>query len=115
VARLLAQALLAVGAVIDPEIIVIGGGIGSRAELFERVRALLSTVPVALRVEPSALGTRAVVIGALSHAVQSIWQPAESAGERGVPAWPSPQVAHGLRSRGVRSTDLITFMRCRAR
>ena len=40
-ARLLVLAISAVQAVMDPELIVLGGSIGMRSELVERVRALL--------------------------------------------------------------------------
>jgi predicted NBD/HSP70 family sugar kinase len=69
VARLVAQALMAVGAMADPDIIILGGGIGSRVELLTRVQALLSEIPFAVRVRSSLLGTRAVVVGALSLAL----------------------------------------------
>jgi predicted NBD/HSP70 family sugar kinase len=73
-ARLLAKALVAVGAIADPEIIVLGGGIGSRMELLERVQALLSALPFAVQVRPSSLGTRAVAVGALRLAVEHVCQ-----------------------------------------
>jgi len=65
VARLLAQAILAVVAVVDPELVIFGGGIGSQPELLERTRGHLArclTEPPECRI--SALGNRAGVVGA---------------------------------------------------
>jgi predicted NBD/HSP70 family sugar kinase len=67
-ARLLAQALMAVSAIADPELVVLGGGIGSRAELLERLKVHLEALPIPIQVQSSAIGTRAVVLGALSLA-----------------------------------------------
>jgi predicted NBD/HSP70 family sugar kinase len=73
VARLLLQALLAVKAVFDPELAVLGGSIGSRAELVARTRDLAQRyVPNTLRIEASALGSRAAVVGAVGMAVQRL-------------------------------------------
>ncbi len=63
-ARILAQALMAVRALVDPELIVLGGSIGARTELVERVRALIASSPVDLAVRASSLGSRAVLVGA---------------------------------------------------
>ncbi len=74
VARLLAQALMAVRALLDPELVVLGGSIGSRPELVERVRALLAgfmTEP--LRVEASPLGGRAALLGAVGTALSTLY------------------------------------------
>jgi predicted NBD/HSP70 family sugar kinase len=70
-ARLLAQALMAVRAVIDPQLIVLGGGIGSRMELVERVRRALAIRYAAepLAIAPSALGGRATIVGAIGTAL----------------------------------------------
>jgi glucokinase len=57
----LAHALLAVQAVLDPELVVFGGGIGSRVDVVARVQGRLAR-PLALRV--SALGERAGAVGA---------------------------------------------------
>jgi predicted NBD/HSP70 family sugar kinase len=84
VARVLAQALMAVAAVADPDLIVLGGGIGSREELLVRLRAHLAPFPVSFRVQLSALGTRAVVVGAVSaaHAGLCLRLLTTSAGQR---------------------------------
>ncbi|PSC06080.1 ROK family transcriptional regulator [Alsobacter soli] len=74
VARLLAQALMAVRAVLDPELIVLGGSIGARPELVDAVRSLLPRfMPEPLRVEPSALGSRAAIVGAVGTALLALY------------------------------------------
>ena len=70
VARLLVQALMAVRAVADPELIVLGGSIGRRAELVERVRALIQRyMAEPVPVVASALGNRATILGAIGMAL----------------------------------------------
>lgn len=61
----LARAVLSVGAVLDPALVVFGGGIGSRPEIIDRVRAALERfcVPVP-ELKISLLGNRAGAIGA---------------------------------------------------
>jgi predicted NBD/HSP70 family sugar kinase len=71
-ARLAAQAIMAIGAIADPGLIVLGGGIGSRVELLERLNVYLSKLPVASQAQLSLLGTRAAVIGALSLASEHV-------------------------------------------
>jgi glucokinase len=70
--RTLRDVALGVGAVIsliDPGIVVIGGGIGARPGVAETIGGLTATlVPTACRVVASALGDRAGVIGALAYA-----------------------------------------------
>ncbi len=73
VARSLALAVATLGSILDPEIVVMGGSIGIRPELLERVQAALPGAfarPVA--VVPSLLGSRAGLVGALSSAVNSL-------------------------------------------
>jgi len=73
--EILAHALLALASMIDPELIVLGGGIGSNPHLLEPVRCALDRVaPWPVRIETSALGPRAGVIGALHHALASLPQ-----------------------------------------
>jgi len=72
-ARTVALALTAVEAIVDPELIVLGGSVGVRIELVERVRSALKTLfarPVDVRV--SALGSRAGLVGAVSLAVNRL-------------------------------------------
>ena len=69
-ARQLAAAIAAVGAVLDPEVVVLGGGIGARQELLDAVRRLLPrSTPFPPRIELSALGNRATLTGAIGVAV----------------------------------------------
>jgi predicted NBD/HSP70 family sugar kinase len=72
-ARILVAAIAAVGAIVDPEMIVMGGSIGARPELVGEIRRLLprctaSPVPV----EISALGSRATLVGALGVALNHL-------------------------------------------
>jgi predicted NBD/HSP70 family sugar kinase len=69
VARILVKALMAVRALVDPEVIVLGGSIGARAELVQRVHAIAAASPIDLAVRASSLGNRAVLIGANSLAL----------------------------------------------
>ena len=71
-ATVLASAIRAVHALLDPELIVLGGGIGCRADVAERVQAALAahgTPPP--HVERSRLGEDAGLLGALALAAQS--------------------------------------------
>lgn len=72
-ARLAAVAIGAVVAVLDPELIVLGGSIGRRPEMSGRVAALLPRLfPKALDVRSSALGDRATLVGALGEALNQL-------------------------------------------
>ena len=72
-ARLLVLAISAVQAVTDPELIVLGGSIGMRSELVERVRMMLPlSVPRHVPVEASVLGNRATLVGALGEALNQL-------------------------------------------
>ncbi|WP_104525426.1 ROK family protein [Blastococcus atacamensis] len=79
-ARYLALALTAVIAVLDPALVVLGGGVGSRPELLDPVRAALTDLGNALvEVRTSALGNRASVLGAIELAhraarLESDWE-----------------------------------------
>ena len=69
-ARVIALAIAAVSAMLDPEIVILGGGIGVRQELVEAVRRILPRcTPSPPRVEASILGSRAGLVGALGVAV----------------------------------------------
>jgi predicted NBD/HSP70 family sugar kinase len=73
VARTVALAATALAAILDPELIVLGGSIGVRAELADRVRAATRSLyarPIDIRV--SALGARAGLVGAVSLAVNRL-------------------------------------------
>lgn len=70
--RLLALAITAVTAVLDPALVVLGGGVGSRPELLAPVRSCLAELgkqPVEVRT--TALGNRASVVGALTLALRA--------------------------------------------
>jgi glucokinase len=66
----IALAAVAVQCVLDPQLIVLGGGIGSRPDFVERVRARIEQLDEsAVRLEPSALGEAAGMVGA-AHAAR---------------------------------------------
>lgn len=68
-AELLARAIVAVVAIVDPAMVVFGGGVGSRPALVELVQGWLPRLGhPAIDVRVSQLGQRATVIGALELA-----------------------------------------------
>jgi predicted NBD/HSP70 family sugar kinase len=70
--RLLALAITAVTAVLDPALVVLGGGVGARPELLDPVRAALADLGKApVEVRTTALGNRASVVGALTLALRA--------------------------------------------
>src|SRR6201999_3725108 len=74
-ARWVALAVVTLQSLLDLEIIVFGGSIGVRPELYERVQRTLPGLfsrPVALA--PSLLGDRAGLIGAVCAAAQALRQ-----------------------------------------
>jgi len=74
-ARLVASAICCIVAVADPELIVLGGGIGQAPGFAEVVSASLRAVaPVQPKVRVSALGTDAVVDGCLAEGTGLAWQ-----------------------------------------
>lgn len=75
-ARYLALALVSVNAVLDPDVFVLGGGIGTRPELLAPLRAWLGRLgcPV-LDIRFSELGHRAPVIGAARLALEHLHSP----------------------------------------
>ena len=80
-ARVIARAVCSVVAVVDPEVVVLGGGIGKAAGLVDAVRAQLAglaPVPVDLRV--SALGAESVVDGCLASGLERAWAYLTAAG-----------------------------------
>lgn len=72
-AKYLALALVAVNAVLNPEIIVLGGGVGSRDELLRPLTSWLTQLgsPV-LDIRRSELGNRAPIIGAARIALDHL-------------------------------------------
>ena len=68
VARSLAVAILAVSAVLDPQRIVLGGSIGAREELLERIRAFMPLcIPNPPECVVSTLGRSAGLLGTISQ------------------------------------------------
>jgi glucokinase len=72
-ARVLATAIAAVNAVVAPELIVLGGGVGANTLLLEPLRGYVAQVVPSpeLRVETSGLGHRASLIGSLAIGLQA--------------------------------------------
>ncbi|MEF2070296.1 ROK family transcriptional regulator [Consotaella aegiceratis] len=69
-ARVVAQAIAAIGAMLDPELVIMGGSIGARAELVDAIRAILPRCsPHPPRIEISKFGNRAALIGGMGVAV----------------------------------------------
>ena len=74
-ARLVARAVAAIVAVLDPERIVLGGGIGRAPGFASRVaEALEGVAAVAPELRVSALGDDAVVDGCLAAGMERAWQ-----------------------------------------
>lgn len=69
----LAHTVAAVAAVLDPDLVVLGGGVGHSADLLLRtVRdTLKSLTPLRPKVAPSALGEDAVLLGAVATALDT--------------------------------------------
>ena len=74
-ARTLAEAILAVSAIVDPERVVLGGSIGARSELLERVRHFL---PLCMPSPPecaiSRLGSRAALFGTIASSLDRLYE-----------------------------------------
>jgi len=72
-ARLLAEAILAVSAVVDPERVILGGSIGARPELLVRVEHYL---PLCMAAPPpcaiSQLGSRAGLYGTIANSLEEL-------------------------------------------
>jgi len=74
-AALVARALAAIVAVVDPELIVLGGGIGRAPGFADKVSdELTQLTPVVPPVRPSALGDNAVVDGCLAVGGDQLWE-----------------------------------------
>ncbi|MBS0365245.1 MAG: ROK family protein [Proteobacteria bacterium] len=79
-ARWVALALVTLQSLLDLDLVVLGGSIGVRPELYERVRLALPALfsrPIAIA--PSALGDRAGLIGAVWAATQALSRRPEAA------------------------------------
>jgi len=73
-ARLVANAICCVITVVDPALVVLGGGIGQAPGLVESITAELAKIaPVMPDVRVSALGTDAVVDGCLAEGTSLAW------------------------------------------
>jgi predicted NBD/HSP70 family sugar kinase len=73
-ARLVAKAICAIITVVDPELVVLGGGIGQAPGFAAAVSAeLRGLAPVLPDVRVSALGTDAVVDGCLASGAELAW------------------------------------------
>jgi predicted NBD/HSP70 family sugar kinase len=73
-ARLVAQTICAVITVVDPDLVVLGGGIGRAPGFAEAVSAELEPIaPVMPAIRVSALGTDAVVDGCLTAGTGLAW------------------------------------------
>jgi predicted NBD/HSP70 family sugar kinase len=73
-ARLVAKAISAVVTVVDPELVVLGGGIGQAPGFSAAVTTELRVLsPVLPEVRVSALGTDAVVDGCLASGADLAW------------------------------------------
>jgi predicted NBD/HSP70 family sugar kinase len=71
VARRVGIAIATVCTVIDPELVVLGGGIGSNASLVGPVRATVAALlPLPARIETSRLGEKAALYGAIAIALR---------------------------------------------
>ena len=95
-ARLVAQAICAIITVVDPGLVVLGGGIGQAPGFAEAVGRELGTIaPVLPELRVSALGTGAVVDGCLASGAELAWgrlmaQVAAAADQVPAPAEPGP-------------------------
>jgi len=74
-AALVARALVSIVAVVDPELIILGGGIGGAPGFADAVRDELARLsPVVPEIHPSALGDDAVVDGCLAVGGERLWE-----------------------------------------
>jgi predicted NBD/HSP70 family sugar kinase len=88
-ARTVALATAAVAAVVDPALVVLGGGIGSQPELLDGVRRWLARIMgVPVRVEISVLGDRASLVGATGVALRAAHRALFGAEPIGAPSLP---------------------------
>ena len=73
-ARHIARAICSIVAMIDPDLVVLGGGIGKAAGLVDAVRTELGRLaPVPTEVRVTALGSESVVDGCLASGLDRAW------------------------------------------
>ena len=94
-ARVIARGLATLAALIDPDVIVLGGSIGHRAELLSEIKTALSQCfPHPLRVEPSQLGKHAALVGGaavgLSHLHHTLFADGLAGVEVSLPQFRAP-------------------------
>jgi predicted NBD/HSP70 family sugar kinase len=72
-ARNIARAIVAVNAILDPELVVLGGAIGMRIELLEPITHWLDRYGAGhINLRQSKLATRSTVVGAVEAAVRAL-------------------------------------------
>ena len=72
---LVAKAVCTVITVVDPDLVVLGGGIGQAPGFLEAVtKQLRQLAPVMPEVKASVLGTETVVAGCLAAGLDRAWQ-----------------------------------------
>jgi glucokinase len=75
-AALVAEAVTVLSLVLDPEVVVLTGGVGGHPAMLQPVRqALARSAPLPVRVVTSALGDRAGLLGALADAAARMASP----------------------------------------
>jgi predicted NBD/HSP70 family sugar kinase len=100
-ALLVAKAVCAIITVVDPGLVVLGGGIGQAPGFAAAVTAQLSALaPVLPEVRVSALGTDAVVDGCLASAAELAWQRLTAMLPSAVPDGVPAAAAHLPRGQG---------------
>jgi predicted NBD/HSP70 family sugar kinase len=93
-ARLIAKTICAVITVVDPDLIVLGGGIGRAPGFAETVTGELERIALVMpAIRVSALGTEAVVDGCLAAGTELAWSRVTTA----LPTPPSPSADGGPR------------------
>jgi predicted NBD/HSP70 family sugar kinase len=96
-ARLVAKAICAIVTVVDPELVVLGGGIGQAPGFAAAVTAQLrGLAPVMPEVRVSALGTDAVVDGCLASGTDLAWKQLTALLPSALPDGMNPAMAQAL-------------------
>jgi predicted NBD/HSP70 family sugar kinase/biotin operon repressor len=84
-ARLLARMIAALGATVNPALIILGGSIGMRPELMPPIRAALAACfPFPVELAHSQLGSHAALVGAASVGLEHLHQRLFAQGAAGV-------------------------------